>query len=366
MPRAYKTKCKRPGGNSDSEGEVNNSAHIENNGNETTNEVDTSSFSGKKRSIRSQAKINYENQSDHEEEAPDNEPFASKRSKKTSSEIPENGKGETDEETEKSISKKKKAKQNKNSENGEEILQEMEQNGKSSSKGKKKGKTSHKKEEKHDEEAEEEEYEVEKIVDQRTIKGRRQFLVRWKGYSEESDTWENEKDLNCDRLIEEFLTEQEENEPINEEKKDKNEKTTKIKKQNKNFKNQKKNKKSESKEDKNNDNDQDAENSTGSIEYEVARIIEVYFKKDKSREFLIRWKGFSAKEDTWEPEEHLNCPELINKFMEKLKKQKESDARELRINPSHTKRYTLTMHSDKRQSRRNAAKQRVTYYECDA
>lgn len=45
---------------------------------------------------------------------------------------------------------------------------------------------------------------------QRTIKGQRQFLVRWLGYTVESDTWEQEKELNCPRLIEEFLAEQEE------------------------------------------------------------------------------------------------------------------------------------------------------------
>lgn len=47
---------------------------------------------------------------------------------------------------------------------------------------------------------------------QRTIKGRRQFLVRWKGYDADSDTWEQEKDLNCLELIEEFLAENAENE----------------------------------------------------------------------------------------------------------------------------------------------------------
>ena len=46
------------------------------------------------------------------------------------------------------------------------------------------------------------------MVAQRTIKGRRQFLVRWKGYGEDADTWEQEKDLNCQQLIEEFLAEQ--------------------------------------------------------------------------------------------------------------------------------------------------------------
>lgn len=54
---------------------------------------------------------------------------------------------------------------------------------------------------------------VEKVVAQRTIKGRRQFLVRWKGYAEDSDTWEQEKDLNCPQLIEEFLAEAGDEEP---------------------------------------------------------------------------------------------------------------------------------------------------------
>lgn len=46
----------------------------------------------------------------------------------------------------------------------------------------------------------------------RTIKGRRQFLVRWKGYGESADTWENEKDLNCPTLIQEYLEEEKEKE----------------------------------------------------------------------------------------------------------------------------------------------------------
>lgn len=55
-------------------------------------------------------------------------------------------------------------------------------------------------------------FKVEKLINLRTIKGRRQFLVRWKGYRESADTWENEKDLNCPKLIEEFLIEEKERE----------------------------------------------------------------------------------------------------------------------------------------------------------
>lgn len=53
---------------------------------------------------------------------------------------------------------------------------------------------------------------VEKLVEVRISKGNRQFLVRWKGYGESADTWENEKDLNCPQLIEKFLANEEEEE----------------------------------------------------------------------------------------------------------------------------------------------------------
>lgn len=53
---------------------------------------------------------------------------------------------------------------------------------------------------------------MEKLVSVRTSKGSRQFLVRWKGYGESADTWENEKDLNCPELIQKFLAKEKEQE----------------------------------------------------------------------------------------------------------------------------------------------------------
>lgn len=89
----------------------------------------------------------------------------------------------------------------------------------------------------------------------------------------------------------------------------------------------------------------------------------MHFKKNGVREFLIRWKGFSSADDTWEPEKNLNCPELINKFMQKLEKVKTADVRELRTNPVHTKRYTLsTRDYGRRLSKRNMDKQRYFYF----
>ena len=46
---------------------------------------------------------------------------------------------------------------------------------------------------------------MEKILNKRKIRGRDKFLVRWKGYTVEADTWENRGNLkNAGKLVEEF------------------------------------------------------------------------------------------------------------------------------------------------------------------
>ena len=51
----------------------------------------------------------------------------------------------------------------------------------------------------------EEEFKVEKILNKRLVRGKEKFLVRWKGYMAEEDTWENRENLkNAKELVEEF------------------------------------------------------------------------------------------------------------------------------------------------------------------
>ena len=50
-----------------------------------------------------------------------------------------------------------------------------------------------------------EEWEIEKILNKRKIRGIDKYLVRWKGFTAEHDTWERKEDLgNAKEMLEEF------------------------------------------------------------------------------------------------------------------------------------------------------------------
>ncbi|CAH0584312.1 unnamed protein product [Chrysodeixis includens] len=210
-----------------------------------------------------------------------------------------------------------------------------------------KAKNKHKKR-KSERNAVEEEYEVLKIVDSKRIKGKLHYLIRWKGYSADSDTWEPENTVSCPELINKYNDEKE------------NSKNKELKSDKKN--NKRKAKKETKVPAKRAKNEWDESNADENAEYEVDRILEVRHKKNGKREFFIHWKGWSSKYDSWEPESNLNCPELIKKFMEKVDKARTVDSRNLRVAPETTNRFTLQdPSSGRRLSKRRGQRQRVRY-----
>lgn len=57
-----------------------------------------------------------------------------------------------------------------------------------------------------------EEYKVEKILNKRKFRGNDRYLVQWKGYTTEKDTWEPKENLgNVEDLVREFEKEYREN-----------------------------------------------------------------------------------------------------------------------------------------------------------
>ncbi|XP_053606910.1 chromobox protein homolog 5-like [Plodia interpunctella] len=212
-----------------------------------------------------------------------------------------------------------------------------------------KGKSKKKKSKVEKEDDVEEEYEVDKVVDSKKIKGKLHYLIRWKGYSADSDTWEPENTLSCPELISKFHDEKENS---------KNKESKSSKKKNLKRKSTKK----ETKTSKRPKTNWDSEKADENAEYEVDRILEVHHKKNGNREFLIHWKGWSSKFDSWEPENHLNCPDLIKKFMEKVGAARATETRNLRVAPETTNRFTLQAPSSgRRLSKRCGQRQRVRY-----
>ncbi|KAK4876829.1 hypothetical protein RN001_009335 [Aquatica leii] len=195
--------------------------------------------------------------------------------------------------------------------------------------------------EKSEDEEDDTQYEVEEVIDEKTIRGVKHYLIRWKGYDQDGDTWEPESTLDCPKLIKKFKEQKSNDENVSP-KKGRKSKIQSKKSKKETDKSGKKEKKKDKKTPKKQKTKVDWESDD---EFEVERILDVKVKKNGQREFLVSWKGYSSSQDSWEPEENLDCTDFIEKFMEKVQSKSEEQ-----------KETTLNMKDGNRNSSRRLSK----------
>ncbi|CAF0994177.1 unnamed protein product [Adineta steineri] len=59
-------------------------------------------------------------------------------------------------------------------------------------------------------------------------------------------------------------------------------------------------------------------------EFVVEKILKMRTTKKGKVQYLLKWKGFPDSENTWEPAENLECPELIAAYMAEQKEKQQT------------------------------------------
>ncbi|XP_074598385.1 uncharacterized protein LOC141853064 [Brevipalpus obovatus] len=71
-------------------------------------------------------------------------------------------------------------------------------------------------------------------------------------------------------------------------------------------------------------------------EFIVEKIVAKRITNGKA-EYLLKWKGYGKNDNTWEPEEHLSCKELLEDFIKNERKKKPGQSTSVESNNVQSK-----------------------------
>ncbi|XP_046447726.1 chromobox protein homolog 1-like [Daphnia pulex] len=159
------------------------------------------------------------------------------------------------------------------------------------------------------------EYEVEKVVDRREIQGKVEYLLKWKGYEDEENTWEPVDALDCHELIAEF--EKKRKEKLDQPKK-KTEGTIKENKRSTSIKDKPAKVKAAGKKKDQEDQPQPPRGVELGLEAEAILGLTDTYDDDEPGElhFLIRWKDQDVPEFVPAEKAYVLFPQMVIKFYE--------------------------------------------------
>lgn len=146
----------------------------------------------------------------------------------------------------------------------------------------------------------EEEFSVEKVLDRRVRNGKVEYFLKWKGYSNDDNTWEPEENLDCPDLISEFEDNRKKREAAK--KDDKKRKSTSTPSDDK-------------KPAKKKQTDEEKKPQGFDRGLEPERIIGA---TDSSGElmFLMKWKGTDEADLVPAKKANITCPQIVIQFYE--------------------------------------------------
>jgi len=84
------------------------------------------------------------------------------------------------------------------------------------------------------------------------------------------------------------------------------------------------------------DADSDSDSNLDEEEFIVEKILKMRTTKKGKVQYLLKWKGFPDSENTWEPAENLECPDLIAAYMAEQKEKQQTPASNGKRSQSNT------------------------------